>query len=40
MGLTVLPKCWCGKVGKYFATDPLKLQEGIVHLCKKHRDEN
>ena len=36
MGLTVLPKCWCGKVGKYKSTgvntDRL--------LCKEHRDDN
>ncbi len=36
MGLTVLPKCYCGKVGKYKSTgvntDRL--------LCKEHRDDN
>ena len=40
MGLTVLPKCWCGEVGKYPTTDPRKLQNGITHLCKKHKDDN
>ena len=36
MGLTVSPKCWCGRVGKYKSTgvntDRL--------LCKEHRDDN
>ena len=40
MGLTVLPKCWCGKVGKYPATDSVWKLRGITHLCGEHKDDN
>ena len=40
MGLTVLPKCWCGKVGKYPTTDAVWKLRNVTHLCKNHRDDN
>ena len=40
MGLTVLPKCWCGKVGKYPTDCQLILSRNVTHLCKEHRDDN
>ena len=40
MGLTVPPKCWCGKVGKYSATDAIRKLRNVTHLCKNHRDDN
>lgn len=41
MGLTVLPKCWCGKVGKYPTECKLMRSRNVTHLCKEHkRDDN
>ena len=40
MGLTVLPRCWCGKVGKYPTDCQLIRSRNVTHLCKKHKDEN
>ena len=40
MGLTVLPKCWCGRVGKYPTDCQLIRSRNVTHSCKEHRDEN
>lgn len=40
MGLTVLPKCWCGRAGKYRTNTELWKLRNITHLCKKHKDDN
>ena len=40
MGLVVLPRCWCGRVGKYPSTDSAWKLRGITHLCKEHKDDN
>ena len=41
MGLTVLPKCWCGRVGKYPTDCQLIRSRNVTHLCKEHkRDDN
>ena len=40
MGLIVLPKCWCGKVGKYPTDCQLILSRNVTHLCKEHKDDN
>lgn len=33
-------RCWCGKEGKYPATNETWKLFGTTHVCKKHRDEN
>ena len=40
MGLTVLPKCWCGRVGKYPTDCQLIRSRNVTHSCKEHRDGN
>jgi hypothetical protein len=37
LGLTVRPKCWCGKIGKYIAKYEMLHKDKLV--CKKHIEQ-